>query len=196
MAKKGIGARRVRRFEPSGSRDVDVELRRTGEHLDRAEDRSGKAHVSNCRLALTGLLDAAMEVGVGEESGDEHARSEAAAFDMEMHAINRLANRFMRVCAKASAAQRRAGQPYSHDMAGLGGFEDALPAGGPVFEDDGDDIAERPGRGLRKANKDGRGNNCVYDRDGKLVRCFAKMETAREVARGFGSGFLAKKRRG
>lgn len=45
------------------------------------------------------------------------------------------------------------------------------------------------------ADQTGR-SHCVYSPDNSLVRCFSKAKTAEQVARGFGSGFHTKKRRG
>jgi hypothetical protein len=45
------------------------------------------------------------------------------------------------------------------------------------------------------ADQTGR-SHCVYGPDNSLVRCFSKMKTAEQVARGFGSGFHVKHPKG
>jgi hypothetical protein len=152
-----------------------------------------------CGEALTSLLHHAEEQGASNSAA--LARSFGRVCMKTQQARTRAAStRYGSVSASAQQEAMRK-SPKLREAArrkrSLRGYEGALPAGGEVFED-GSDLAEGRRRGLRKpkANKDGRGDSCVYDTDGKLVRCFAKMETAREVARGFGSGFRAKKRRG
>ena len=115
------------------------------------------------------------------------AHGDAAPDHTKLH---RAVRGLLAVCQGLDTARSR------RSLRGFG----AIPAGGEVFdgdfEMDGTDLEEpRSRRKSLKGNKDGRGPNCVYDDDGKLVRCFAKMETAKQVARGFGAGFTAKKRK-
>ena len=45
-------------------------------------------------------------------------------------------------------------------------------------------------------NKYGKGDYCVYSPKDKLVRCFQKADSAKNVARGFGSGYRVAAKKG
>lgn len=175
MAKKpkGVGARRVRRFEPSGSPGgLDTELRRIGELLDDAEDAK-KPSLRNrrCIEALSGFFEAGVEAG-GTDLSARSREEENRLLSAEEGAVDRYARRFMRICGLTS----RALDSVSERRPRLRGLGKPLAAGGPTFD------------------TTGKGKHCVYDENDKVVRCFQKAETAQEVARGFGSGFYAGKK--
>ena len=179
-----------RKYEPTGVRWVDAEFGYVGRMLDEAEDaKTPGIFQTRCKNALTAFY------GIGVEVQDAQSRlSEAEHSELDTQAdyvLRDYAKRFMRVCVKASRALDGADERRRRSM---GAYEDALPAGGEVFEAEGTESPKKGRRGRGNPTHKGVGSYCVYSAQDKLVRCFEKMETAQEVARGFGSGFHAKAR--